>query len=92
MMDGLSFLLTCPGFPFSHRKASYSVANSGALSLTSITLMATTALEIWLWFPRARKTHGRPSDIQIKGWQTERQSVRQTGIGRQRGSQSDRQV
>lgn len=46
----ISFL-TCPGFPFSHRKASYSVANSGALSLMSITLMATPALDIWLWFP-----------------------------------------
>lgn len=43
--------LTCPGFPFSHRKASYSVANSGALSLMSITLMATIARDIWLWFP-----------------------------------------
>lgn len=37
---------TWPGFPFSHRKVSYSVANSGALSFMSNTLMATMEREI----------------------------------------------
>lgn len=58
----ISFL-TCSGFPFSHRKASYSVANSGALSLMSITLMATIALDIWLWFPNIQnRNHKRGRD------------------------------
>lgn len=54
---------TCPGFPFSHRKALYSVANSGALSLMSITLMATIALDIWLWFPNTQnRNHKKGRD------------------------------
>lgn len=54
--------LTCPGLPFSQRKASYSVANSGALSFMSSTLIATMALEIWLWFPNMKR------DKLLKHW------------------------
>jgi len=44
--------LTCPGFPFSHKKASCSDANSGALSFTSRTLIAMGTRDTWLWFPK----------------------------------------
>lgn len=39
-------IFTWPGFPFSHKNASYSDANSGALSLTSSTLIATGTRDI----------------------------------------------
>lgn len=61
-------ILTCPGFPFSHRKASCSDANSGALSFTSRTLIATGTRDTWLWFPKERNqsTQGQQNELGIK--------------------------